>query len=579
MSNSSLQLSLPYIQGGQAQKHVTHNEAIRALDTLVHLSVLDQRTAPLGDEVDGDRVIVASGATGLFEGRDGFVAVFESGAWTYLEPNTGWTAFNQATGGHVVFGGTTWDPLAGGGGSVTSTPQLGINASADTNNRLTVSADATLLTHDATGGHQIKVNKSAASDTASLLFQTGFSGRAEMGTAGSDNFEIKVSTDGVSFTSALVVDAATGGVSLPQTSFVDPAFGTSGLTNIAHVASRNGLVTNGTAYLGNAYNYPAGLVFDGTQTPDTAGAVVKTGYYTGAEEFSEAIAIDPNRVFQLGAYFRQDSVAGDWSGFANADRHAQYLGLRCYDADGLPIDAAHHMRFHHAGTDSRTVLTAPLAPGDTTIELADASGWNETSTDAADRGIVIFGYRNGAGRAFDDYSRIEASDLFNLGNVDKALGLVMLNQPLPATLGNPDDPGGVWPAGTIIANRANGWNYKFALLNEQTPAATDTWYFARNSVGGVDRSGKNVMRNFPPGTASVRIVTLLNYTNRSGGFGSYPDTGTNQRLWLAGVSMDPDLSAQITRDPDGSCRIHVVQGNPLDGTVGFVQSALSIAAV
>lgn len=56
---------------------------------------------------------------------------------------------------------------------------VGINTTADSTNRLAVSSDATLLTHDGTGGgHQLKVNKAGGSDTASLLFQTGYSGRA-----------------------------------------------------------------------------------------------------------------------------------------------------------------------------------------------------------------------------------------------------------------------------------------------------------------------------------------------------------------------------------------------------------------
>ena len=37
--NETANLSLPYILASQAQKHVTHNEAIRALDCLVQLSV------------------------------------------------------------------------------------------------------------------------------------------------------------------------------------------------------------------------------------------------------------------------------------------------------------------------------------------------------------------------------------------------------------------------------------------------------------------------------------------------------------------------------------------------------------
>ena len=41
MTDSSPVLELPFIQAGQAQKHVTHNEALELLDILVQLVVVD----------------------------------------------------------------------------------------------------------------------------------------------------------------------------------------------------------------------------------------------------------------------------------------------------------------------------------------------------------------------------------------------------------------------------------------------------------------------------------------------------------------------------------------------------------
>ena len=40
MSQTSPRLDLPFVQPSQAQKHVTHNEALRRLDQVVQLSVL-----------------------------------------------------------------------------------------------------------------------------------------------------------------------------------------------------------------------------------------------------------------------------------------------------------------------------------------------------------------------------------------------------------------------------------------------------------------------------------------------------------------------------------------------------------
>ena len=74
-------LLLPYLLAAQAQKHVTVNEALRLLDGLVQLAVLDRHlTAPPASPADGDRYIVASGATGAWSGWDLNVAYWVDGA-------------------------------------------------------------------------------------------------------------------------------------------------------------------------------------------------------------------------------------------------------------------------------------------------------------------------------------------------------------------------------------------------------------------------------------------------------------------------------------------------------------------
>ncbi len=66
-----------------------------------------------------------------------------------------------------------------------------------------------------------------AANTASLLFQTGFSSRAEIGLAGSDDVSIKVSPDGSAWLDAIMVNRATGKVSgeAAQTSATDVTTG------------------------------------------------------------------------------------------------------------------------------------------------------------------------------------------------------------------------------------------------------------------------------------------------------------------------------------------------------------------
>ncbi len=125
MTENSPSLNLPYIQPSQAQKHVTHNEAIRLLDAVVQLSVLSRDlTAPPAAPAEGDRHIVATGATGLWAGWSLSVALWVDGAWLKLAPREGWVAWVAAEQALVVWDGTVWGAVSaggsGGGGGATS---------------------------------------------------------------------------------------------------------------------------------------------------------------------------------------------------------------------------------------------------------------------------------------------------------------------------------------------------------------------------------------------------------------------------------------------------------------------------
>jgi Protein of unknown function (DUF2793) len=143
----------------QSQKHVTHNEALRALDAIVQLSVLDRDlAAPPGSPADGAPYIVAASPTGAWTGHSGSITAYQDGAWAFYAPAEGWVVWIADEDAAVAWNGTAWAGLATGDGSFTS---VGVNATADTTNRLAVAAAATLLNH-AGAGHQLKINKASA---------------------------------------------------------------------------------------------------------------------------------------------------------------------------------------------------------------------------------------------------------------------------------------------------------------------------------------------------------------------------------------------------------------------------------
>ncbi|MDQ0321431.1 hypothetical protein QO002_003569 [Pararhizobium capsulatum DSM 1112] len=202
MSETTANLEMPYILPSQAQKHVTHNEALQRLDAITQLTIKASLAAPPTGPEEGGCYLVSTGASGAFSGKSGKLAFRQDGSWIFITPKAGWHAWFIQDEALKIHDGSSFAHDAIG------TPDfLGINTSADSTNRLAVAADASLLTHDG-GDHQLKINKAAATDTASLLFQTGWSGRAEMGLAGNDTFSIKVSGDGTTWQEALDITAA-----------------------------------------------------------------------------------------------------------------------------------------------------------------------------------------------------------------------------------------------------------------------------------------------------------------------------------------------------------------------------------
>ncbi len=236
MANSP-HLVLPFLEAAQAQKHVTHNEALRALDAVVMLAVIDRDLAsPPGSPSDGNRYLVAAGATGAWSGKDGKIAAYQDGAWSFHTPREGWRVWVADEGILLAFDGSAWI-----GTATQNAALLGVNTSADSTNKLAVSSQAVLFSH-AGSGVQVKLNKSGDGDTASFLFQKNWSGRAEIGLIGDNDFAFKTSADGSAFATGLtLVTAANGVPRLPGFTVAGlPAASTAGVGALAFVGDETG---------------------------------------------------------------------------------------------------------------------------------------------------------------------------------------------------------------------------------------------------------------------------------------------------------------------------------------------------
>lgn len=312
--SQSPRLKLSYILPQQAQKHVSANDSFRRLDALTQLSV---RTASLAVEpvtpAEGDAYILPDGAAGASWSAmaAGAVAAFQDGQWLELSPRAGWRAWVEDAGAFDVHDGAGWRQELSSGGSA-SFSGVGVNTAIDATNKLAVKSDAALFSHDdatpGTGDARIVVNKSAAAKTASVVFQDGFSGRAEFGLTGDDDFHLKVSADGAVWKDALIVKpdgkiglntsapaglmelhmdgSATAASLISQDTFVMTAEAASpSITGIAASATgamifkgtraRGTLAAPAAAASGDFVFLMLGSIFDGAVTRSTAGIEMK----------------------------------------------------------------------------------------------------------------------------------------------------------------------------------------------------------------------------------------------------------------------------------------------------------------
>ncbi len=181
----------------------------------MQLSVLSRTVAdPPGSPQEGDRYIVAAPATGDWTGMEAAVAAFQDGIWRFYSPMPGWRVWISDEARFLVHDATQWRGVIADA-DLQDVAELGINATADATNKLAVKSPGVLFDNIGNDS-QVKVNKAAAGDTASHLFQTGYSGRAEFGLTGDDDFHAKVSPDGAAWNDGLLIDKSSGRVTFPS---------------------------------------------------------------------------------------------------------------------------------------------------------------------------------------------------------------------------------------------------------------------------------------------------------------------------------------------------------------------------
>jgi hypothetical protein len=347
---------LPFIAQGQAQKEVTHNDALVMLDALVDLYILDRDlSAPPGSPADGDAYIVAASPTGAWAGQAGNIAYCLDGSWRFHVPVKGLVAYIADEPTVLVFTASGWADLV----SVLAfqnLSKLGILTSADTTNRLAVKSDAVLLSHDdvtpGSGDLRVSLNKGAAAKDACFVLQDGFSTRALFGLLGDDNLTLKVSPDGSTFNTGISVRKEDGHVGLAGFS--------ADTTNDLGVKAANILFDRRTDSIRAVFNKAAAA--------DTASFMFQSGYSGRAEI---GLAGSDNLEVKVSA----DGSA--WTGALTVERTSGRVGVRGATSPVAPL----HVGDASSGTVSPLLYTSDVlvvsaqdtAPGLNLISAAPAA--------------------------------------------------------------------------------------------------------------------------------------------------------------------------------------------------------------
>lgn len=228
MENSA-NLALPYIMPSQAQKHVTHNEALELLDALVQCAVADRdMSAPPAAPVEGERHIVAEGGIDAWQGQDGRIALWRDGGWRFFAPGRGWVAFVIDEQALVHWSGSGWEKVQAELPPLQNLALLGVGTTANAANPFAAKLNKALWTALAAaeggdGNLRCTLNKEGPANVVALLMQSNWNGRAEIGLAGDDDLTIKVSADGATWKEALRVDRHSGAVALPHSKILRDA--------------------------------------------------------------------------------------------------------------------------------------------------------------------------------------------------------------------------------------------------------------------------------------------------------------------------------------------------------------------
>ncbi|MCC6512152.1 MAG: DUF1559 domain-containing protein, partial [Pirellulaceae bacterium] len=207
-------------------------------------------------------------------------------------------------------------------------------------------------------------------------------------------------------------------------------------------------------------------------------------------EADQAVLIEDGKTYTLDASVTH---RGSSTGITHS------VGYTAYDRDGLQIEPKHVERY---GSAFDTRLAADLNPGDTTIDLVNATGWSLESSRPETRSIAWYGYSDSTGTVYADFTytrHVASNPAYGIWDVGGITGnRINLREPWS---------GPRLTAGSAVRNTVAGPSL-FPVVAQRQAAPI----LAQATIGGSWTNGFPDPRSFPAGAAMFRPAAELNQT-------------------------------------------------------------------
>jgi hypothetical protein len=111
IENETPRFGFPYLFVSQTSKELTHNEAIAAMDCLLHPVVEGTLNAPPGGLSQNDAGLVwrvGNSPSGIWHTHAQQIASWNGGGWRFFKTVTGMRVFDKQLGAVIVYDGNAW---------------------------------------------------------------------------------------------------------------------------------------------------------------------------------------------------------------------------------------------------------------------------------------------------------------------------------------------------------------------------------------------------------------------------------------------------------------------------------------